>query len=328
MRELIEARMPEPTDTPVPAAPLVSIVLPTFNRLRYLPDAVASVFAQTFQDWELLIADDGSEAQTRAYLRTLHDPPRVRLIELTHTGKPATVRNAALREARGRFVAFMDSDDVWMPRKLSIQMAALRADGDCAWSHTKFLLVDVHGGSPREMPAANGWILGSLLRTETVIALPSVVASRALLSRLGNFDEELTMCEDYDLWLRLAAHSRVAAIAEPLTVVRRHAEHYGNAAISFRDSIRVLNKVLHTDTAAPYLYFVRRERAQSTASLARCHIASGDRIAALRMLLSSVRYSWRHRGWWSEAFKATVTAFAPRLLRSTIRKHIHRGRQP
>jgi glycosyltransferase involved in cell wall biosynthesis len=318
--------MLEPVEPRARKAPLISVILPTFNRLQYLPDALASVFAQTFQDWELLIVDDGSEAQTRTYLQTLEDPPRVRLIQLAHTGKPAMARNAALREARGEYVAFMDSDDIWMPQKLSTQMAALRIHGDCAWSHTNFLLVDSRGGSLREMPAADGWILGPLLKTETVVALPSVVASRALLSQVDNFDESLTMCEDYDLWLRLAARSRVAAIAEPLTVVRRHTEHYGNAAISFSDSIRVLNKVLHASAAAPYVYFVRRERAQNSASLARCHAASGNRVAALRMLLSSVASSWRHRGWWSEALKATAAACAPPLVRNMVRKHRSRSR--
>ena len=315
MLELVDARTPK--------VPLISVILPTFNRLQYLPDAVASVCAQTFQDWELLIADDGSDAETRAYLQALEDPPRIRLILLAHSGKPAVVRNAALREARGQYVAFMDSDDVWMPQKLSIQMAALRTQGECAWSHTTFVLVDDRGAR-REMPAANGWVLGPLLRTETVIALPSVVASRALLRQVGDFDESLTMCEDYDLWLRLAAHSRVAAIAEPLTVVRRHAEHERNPALSFRDSIRVLNKALHAGAAAPYAYFARRERAQNLASLARCYASAGNRIAALRTLLSSATASWRHRGWWSEAFKTAALALAPHQARRLARRRARR----
>jgi glycosyltransferase involved in cell wall biosynthesis len=317
--------MLEPNEPPASEAPLISVILPTFNRLQYLPDAVASVYAQTFQDWELLIADDGSDAETRAYLQTLENLPRIRLIHMAHTGKPAVVRNAALREARGEYVAFMDSDDVWMPQKLSTQIASLRAHEDCGWSHTSFFLVDAREGTPREMPAADGWILGPLLKTETVIALPSVVASRALLDQAGNFDEALTMCEDYDLWLRLAARSRVDAIAEPLTLVRRHGQHYGNAAVSFRDSIRVLNKVLVAGAPAQYEYFVRRERAKNSASLARCYVASGNPIAALRMLLSSATASWRHRGWWSEAFKAVVLALAPQQVRRFARRHARRS---
>ncbi|HEY1314856.1 MAG TPA: glycosyltransferase, partial [Steroidobacteraceae bacterium] len=238
-------------------SPLVSIVLPTFNRLQYLPEAVASVLAQSYENWELLIADDGSDTETCAYLQTLVDPPRVQLLRLPHSGKPAVARNRALRQANGEYVAFMDSDDVWMPDKLSMQIASLRARGDCGWSHTQFVLVNAAKQSRREMPAADGWILGPLLRTETVIALPSVVVARTLLDEVGGFDEELVMCEDYDLWLRLAARSAIDAVPQPLTVVQRHARHYGDPATSFRDSVRVLDKALRSGTAVPYEFFIR-----------------------------------------------------------------------
>jgi glycosyltransferase involved in cell wall biosynthesis len=307
-------------DHQIVRSPTVSVILPTFNRLQYLPDTIASIFGQTFQDWELLIADDGSDAETTAYLKTLDDPPRVKLIQLLHTGKPAIVRNTALRAAQGEYVAFMDSDDIWMPKKLETQIASLRARGDCGWSQTKFVLVNASRNTRREMPVVAGWILGPLLKTETVVALPSVVASRALLDQVGRFDEDLTMCEDYDLWLRLAAHTQVDAIDEPLTIVRRHGQHYGNVATSFRDSIRVLDKVLRSGMAAQYESFIHRERAQNSASLARCCAASGDRRAALRTLLSSAPTSWRHPGWWSEALKAIAVMFAPRGLRRITRR--------
>jgi glycosyltransferase involved in cell wall biosynthesis len=306
-------------------SPLVSVILPTFNRLQYLPDAVASIFAQTFEDWELLIVDDGSDAETKAYLQTLDDPPRVRLIHLPHTGRPAVVRNTALREARGEYVAFMDSDDIWMPRKLMIQIASLRAHGDCGWSQTKFILVDAGRKTTREMPVVDGWILGTLLNTDTVVALPSVVASRALLDQVGGFDEDLVMCEDYDLWLRLSARSQVDAVDEPLTIVRRHGEHYGNAATSFRDCIRVLDKVLRSGAAAQHASVVRKERAKNSARLARCYAAYGDRQGALRTLLSTAPSSWRHPEWWFGALATTAAALAPENVRKLVRKHKRRS---
>lgn len=306
-------------------SPMVSVVLPTFNRLRYLPDAVASIFGQTFQDWELLIADDGSDAETRTYLQTLVDPPRVKLIQLRHTGRPAVARNAALREAKGEYVAFMDSDDIWMPSKLGTQIASLRARGACGWSQTNFTLVNASRNSTREMSAADGWILGPLLRAETVVALPSVVASRVLLDQVGGFDETLVMCEDYDLWLRMAARSEIDAIDEPLTIVRRHGDHYGNAALSFLDHLRVLDKVLRLGSAAQYEYFVHKRRALASASLAKCYAASGDRGAALRTLASTAPVSWRHQGWWSEGLLAIALAFAPQRILNIVRQYRRRG---
>src|SRR3954468_14130226 len=115
--------------------PLVSIVLPAFDRAGYLRSAIESVLAQSLTSWEMIVADDGSGPETAEYLRGLGDP-RIRVLWLTHSGNPSIARNAALRDARGTYVAFLDSDDLWEPDKLEAQTAALRARGECHWSFT------------------------------------------------------------------------------------------------------------------------------------------------------------------------------------------------
>ena len=110
-----------------PPAATVSVVLPTFNRLRFLRPTIESVYAQTFTDWELIIADDGSDLETREYLQSLANHSRVTVVSLPHTGRPSMVRNAALLRAAGEYVAFLDSDDLWAPRKLERQIETLRA---------------------------------------------------------------------------------------------------------------------------------------------------------------------------------------------------------
>ena len=89
----------------------VSVVVPTFNRLGHLRAALDTVFAQTYEDWELIVSDDGSNDVTRAFLRELQERPRVQVVLGQHSGIPAVVRNAGLRKATGRYVAFLDSDD-------------------------------------------------------------------------------------------------------------------------------------------------------------------------------------------------------------------------
>ncbi len=228
--------------------PVISIVMPTFNRLQFLRPAVDSVFAQTFTDWELIIADDGSGAETRTYLQGLDDP-RVTVLWLPHTGKPSVVSNIALREARGEFVAFLDSDDLWLPKKLETQLESLRERPERRWSYTKFAVVDgssrpIVAARIRDWPTPSGWILEKLLEETTVIAQPSVVVSRQLLEQLGAFDEELVMCYDDELWFRLAAHSEIDGIDEPLTLIRRHEHHSGGDMIAWRDRRRVFEKAL------------------------------------------------------------------------------------
>jgi glycosyltransferase involved in cell wall biosynthesis len=307
-------------------SPAVSIIVPTFNRLKYLRATLTSVFEQTFQDWELLIADDGSDADTQAYLQRLDDPPRVRVLWLAHSGRPSIVRNAALRAARGEYIAFIDSDDLWMPTKLETQLASLRCHAARRWSHTKFILVDEFGAPTPWMrgggwPVPDGWILEKLVKSQTVISVPSVVVSRELLEQAGGFDEQLVMCEDYDLWLRLAMRSEIDAIDEPLTLVTRHGEHSGNDTTSFRDCLRVFDKVLRADGTEHLRSILREKRAEVIAGLASSQAACGNRISALRTLLSSAHCCWRYPQWWRGALQATARAFVPQTVRAVARRH-------
>jgi glycosyltransferase involved in cell wall biosynthesis len=309
--------------------PSVSIIMPTFDRLEFLKPAIASVFAQTFEDWELIIADDGSSEPTRAYLRALQDHPRVQVILMPHTGKPSIVTNVALREARGAYVAFLDSDDVWLPKKLEIQIASLRRHPERGWSYTKFALIDSSGNRTdpartRNWPTPTGWILERLLGEETVIAQPSVVVSRRLLMQLGAFDEELVMCYDDELWFRLAAHSEIDGVDEPLTLVRRHGHHSGSDIIAWRDRRRVFEKALRVKRGRRLDAMLRKLRAQMSAGLARSQAASGRRLDAFATLCSSAPHSWRYPRSWLGALLSTVRACAPHAVRILARRYRHR----
>ncbi|HEX2790790.1 MAG TPA: glycosyltransferase family A protein [Steroidobacteraceae bacterium] len=310
--------------------PAVSIIVPTYNRLQYLRPAITSVFAQGFQHWELIIADDGSDADTRAYLQSIDDP-RVSVIWLAHTGRPSVVSNAALRAARGEYVAFLDSDDLWLPEKLEIQLASLRSHPQRGWSYTRFAVVDAAGRPMAsrgggQWPAPSGWILQRLLLEETVIAQPSVVVSRQLLQRLGAFDEQLLMCYDDELWFRLAAHSEIDGIEAPLTLVRRHGQHSGSDVIAWRDRRRVFEKVLRSGAGGHLDPILRRLRARMSAGLARSQAISGQRVGALGTLLASLPHSCRYLGEWLGALAAIARACAPAWLRSLVRSHRQRRR--
>jgi glycosyltransferase involved in cell wall biosynthesis len=305
------------------SSPLVSVIMPTFNRLDFLPAAVESLFAQTYSNWELIIADDGSGADTRAYLQTLQALPRIKLIWLEHSGKPSVVRNAALRAARGEYVAFLDSDDLWMPQKLHTQIASLRRHAPRQWSYTAFVVVDA-AGKPQPKFAGHGrsvqsgWITPHLLSGAIILALPSVVVARHLLLRLGAFDEELIMCEDDELWLRLAAHSEVDGVEEPLTLIRRHTQHSGDDATAWRDRRRVFEKALRASGDAQLRAVLRRLRAEMSAGLARSQAAAAMPLSALGTLAASAPYSWRYREWRAGAARALLGALAPAPLRARV----------
>lgn len=302
--------------------PAVSVILPTYNRLHFLRDTVASVFAQTFADWELIIADDGSDAETHAYLQGLHHPPKVRVIWLTHSGRPAVARNAALRDATGEYCAFLDSDDLWLPQKLATQVPSLRVSR--GWSYTRFVAVDASGkplapARNRYFPALSGWILESLLETETVITPSTVMLSRRLLERVGPFDEELTMCEDYELWLRMASAAEADAIEEPLTLVRRHEEHSGSDVLAWQDRRRVIERMLRSCDDARLRPLLRKLRAELSAGLARSQATFGQRRAALHTVLASAPYACRYHRWWLGTLAAGLRVLAPAGARRVAR---------
>lgn len=295
--------------------PTVSIIVPVYQRLEFLRAALASVFAQTFSDWELIIADDGSGEPVRAYLRGLERDARITVAWLNHSGRPSTVRNAALREAKAKYVAFLDSDDLWLPQKLERQLAVMQT-GSWRWSYTAFVRVNASGGvlaneEDRRWTAYDGDVFEQVVTTQASIRTPAVVVERELLMRVGGFDETLATAEDYDLWMRLALQSAVAVIDEPLVRVRLHSENQrsgpGNALECRDHSLKKLEGIADPQ----WRNLLRRERAINAVRLVRVHAAGSRYGCALRVLADSLSYSWRFLEWWWYALRAMLRPFIP-----------------
>ena len=203
-------------------SPRVSVVIPTYNRGNVLPRAIESTLAQTFSDFELIVVDDGSTDHTTEVVRGIADP-RVRLVGDTTNRGPSAARNQGIREARCGLVAFLDSDDEWLPRKLELQLARMDGDPDpkTAVAYCRVYTYDdlaqrpVHEfGEPRE-----GALFHDLLAGWHPVTTSLFLVRRAALLEVGGFDETLFCGEDYDLWLRLAQASyRFVGVNEVLVV--------------------------------------------------------------------------------------------------------------
>jgi glycosyltransferase involved in cell wall biosynthesis len=310
--------------------PLVSIVVPVFNRLHYLRSAIASVLTQTLEDWELLLADDGSGSETLAYLGELETLPQVKVLRLPHCGNPAIVRNVALRHARGEYLAFLDSDDVWAPTKLEIQIASLRSNPERQWGYTGFEMVDATLQPLERRPrfrAAEGWIIRELLSATTTIVQSSVIVRRDLLEVAGPYDEELSWCCDFELWVRLAAHSPADCADRALVLVRRHAEHCCDDLSACEDLVRALDRVRRFTPNSELLSVLRWRRAIACAVLAKSQAMSGRNLSALATVLASAHRSWAYKEWWVTAASATARALTPPAIVSALRRarhHLHR----
>lgn len=301
----------------VSSEPLVSIIIPTYNRLVYLREAIRSVFDQTYANWELLVVDDGSTDGTAGYLRGLADP-RVRIVEIAHTGNPARVRNAGIAAARGELVAFLDSDDVWLPEKLAVQVRGFEQEPDCAWRFCGYARIDARG-APAQLPETawklgRGWILEPLLRIDIMIPTPAVIVTRKLLEDAGRFDETLPYVQDYDLWFRLATKSAVGLDEQPLAQVRVMPEtHTRDRMPVLQCWIRVYGKA--ADSLGGRLAALCRERQlRHAVVLARAHAAGGSVAAALRTLRSVSRHGRRRFRWWVAACAVLIRPLVPDAL--------------
>jgi glycosyltransferase involved in cell wall biosynthesis len=312
---------------------VVSVILPTFNRLHFLKPAVDSVFAQTHTDWELIIADDGSAEDTRAYLRDLARRPRVRVLWLPHSGNPGAVRNAAMREAQGDYIAFLDSDDLWMPSKLELQVAALRDSPKYHWSYTRFNQINYAGQAINAERTSRwhfyeGQVFEALLALKAGIPTACVMVRAPVIEQLRGFDDHQGLHEDFDLWLRLAARHEVLVVKQLLVSVRYHDEHFSTHGIeSLQARERVLSKIEALVASSAQRAAVRAARAYNAALLASVSAAGGRRVAAWRTLARSWRFSWHVPTWWVGIARVLAHSCLPVRLTDTIREYRRAARR-
>jgi GT2 family glycosyltransferase len=265
-------------------------VIPTYQRLAFLREAVDSVFAQTFADWELIVVDDGSTDGTDEYLSTLHDR-RVRTVRREHSSNAACTRNAGVALATGEWIAFLDSDDVWLARKLELQLGALAKHPNCLWSCTAVSYIDDAGRPavrihPRKEPAS-GWILDRLLMFEAAVPAQTMLVRRSLFRDVGGFDETFDFCEDFDLDLRLAARNPICALPDPVTLIREHnarSTSMQRPAVLHAASARALKKAAVAATTRQIRRLAIRQAAVQLASQARAHSIDGQHRAALNLV--------------------------------------------
>jgi glycosyltransferase involved in cell wall biosynthesis len=272
----------------VPDVPEVSVVIPTRDRWRFLSrHSLPSAFSQEDVELEVVVVDDGSTDETAARLAE-HDDQRLRVIRHEQPRGVAAARNAGIAAARGDWVAFLDDDDLWSPRKVRTQlMAAHQAGADFVYAAA--VLVD----EAKQVIAADvlpheSELLSLLLRGNVVPGGGSgVLARTALIREVGCFDERLSYTEDWDLWIRLAGSGVPAACGDVLVA---HVEHSGNALFRYRpDVVSEVEYVLAKYASEPGALPVDAGRRAVLNWLAHEYIRAGHHRQAARTYLEIAR---------------------------------------
>lgn len=206
--------------------PTVSVIIPTYNRASLLGEAIASVLAQTFSDFEVIIVDDGSTDNTERIICEFIDS-RILYVKQDNNGR-SYARNVALARARGRYIAFLDSDDLYLPEKLALQVSYLDSHPHVGMLYTSAYCIDSSGNALNEnyVASVSGRIYRSIAFFRPVtITLPTVMAKRELFEEVGGFDEKMHRFEDTDMWRRISKIAHIEAMPINTCKLRTHADN-------------------------------------------------------------------------------------------------------
>ena len=200
--------------------PAVSVVIPTYNSAAFLREAIESVLGQTYSDFEIIVIDDGSTDDTEPSCVPL--ATEFPTSEQENRGVRAA-RNHGIKLARGRYVAFLDSDDLWVPQKLAEQIPSsirtLRSDSCIRIGRVVSEQGVAEPSFLSNRPAASGYVFDELVRSGFILTSGTVVR-RSCLDDVGDFDETLSIAQDYDLWLRICYRWKVALVNKALVTKR------------------------------------------------------------------------------------------------------------
>ncbi len=200
----------------------VSVIIPTYNRKHTLSRAIESIISQTIKPLEIIIVDDGSDDGTREWIK--QEYPFIQYLNQNNSGVSAS-RNRGIFSANGNWIAFLDSDDEWIPEKLERQLSILRSDKEAVFCHTNEIWIrnGTRVNQMKKHEKYGGYIFEKCLDMCRISPSSSII-KKEVFDHIGYFDESLIVCEDYDLWLRIAAHYKVLFLDQPL--IKKYGGHF------------------------------------------------------------------------------------------------------
>lgn len=195
--------------------PLISVIITTYNRCNLVTTALESVLKQNFLDYEIIVIDDGSTDGTEAVIKKYK---QVNYFYQPNQGV-SCARNQGLELAQGELISFLDSDDLWLPNKLSAQVAVMEKDPQIKATYTDEIWIrrGKRVNPKKKHQKYSGWLFEKCLPL-CIISPSSVMIQKEVFDQVGFFDEELPACEDYDLWLRISARFPITFINEKLII--------------------------------------------------------------------------------------------------------------
>ncbi|WP_341526185.1 glycosyltransferase [Nostoc sp. UHCC 0302] len=259
--------------------PKVSVIIPAYNAMAYLPETLTSVLQQTFTNFEILIINDGSTDNIVQWSNQLLDQ-RVQLISQNKQGV-SVARNTGITYATGEYIAFLDADDLWKSTKLEKQVNYLEAHPEIGFLHTGMVLIDQYGKSSGRVMISNaeGNVLKQLLEQNTVVT-SSVIVRASCLKTVGEFDRKLRYSQDWHMWVRIAARYPFAVIKEPLVCYRQHPNNATRNWQMLEQGFEMIETIFQS-VPKELTYLKNRSYGYANIYLAWKALQSGDRQQAI-----------------------------------------------
>jgi glycosyltransferase involved in cell wall biosynthesis len=304
------------------SSPTVSVILPTYNDVLYLPEAVDSIRNQSFTDWELIILDDGSTDATAEYLESIQPRDRIRVFRCEHTGSLGYLRNKGIDESQGDIITFQDSDDVWYGEKLEAQVGAMSRNPSYGWSYHRVKRVDQHGNPLPDIRTSaakpvSGSILAEVADLRIPIAVPAVAIRKDVLRNIGGFREELRYTQQYELWFRLAESSPGLGIDEALCAIRTREDSHtqDSRTENFRYWMIIYHELMQRSTGE-IRNIASQQMVRYGGLYARRHAREGSMRNAIRAQRERLAYHRMTLDWWMDWLRIFRQ---PRLRQTTAR---------
>jgi len=280
----------------------VSVIIPTYNRAGYLGEAIQSVLDQTFSDFELLVVDDGSTDNTREVVASFKDV-RVRYIQQENRGV-AAARNAGIKASDGEYIAFLDSDDIWLPENLEIKVKLLDSRPEVGLVCSDAYFFDNSSGATLcrlwHDPKSPAWFdpvraarqpLKELIRKGCLIMPPASLVRSQVVTAVNYFDESLPTSEDWDFIIRIVQRFQVEIIDMPLLKVRRHSTNLSeNQEKMYRGAVAAINKAMHSGSfSGEELKLLKERLVLARSRYGRWALLGGKEAAARKALVAGIR---------------------------------------
>jgi glycosyltransferase involved in cell wall biosynthesis len=310
--------------------PLISVIIPVYNGEKTIQETVQSVLNQTFTDFELIVINDGSQDSTLEIVSSFQDS-RIKVFSFTNGGLPVS-RNRGIALANGEYISFLDADDLWTPDKLAGQLAVLETNPQAAVAYSWTDCIDESGQFLRQSAyaTAQGNVQANLLLANFISSGSNVLVRKQALMDIGGFDETLSNCQDWDLWLRLSARYEFEPVKTPQVLYRVSRNSMSRNVLGLEDSMqRILERSFAQAPASlhhlkPYSLgncykYLTFKALQGSQTRQRSFLA-------LRYLWNAVRYDpglLQKRVAWKALFKILLGILLPSQIAEALMERMH-----